>query len=308
MRRTGSTKRYRFRSTRQQSSKPGPLRGSWLFFVPKPLPRECSRGLGADAALNVRPPHQTVSMVGIGKSEQVLAGAPRAATARGLHAAAFAGAVPAAVLVALPHDAGNYGADFPFDEFEDGGLASDDDLDAAFPASFPEDPFPEALFADRPRDDSLLDDSPFDDDAFHDCDFHDGVPSSAAASGHTPGSSWAEDRATTSGWFLPAADPTADNAGLIDQIRAYEDVKCWAAGQQARLAVTFEARHRQEQARATGRRGPGQGPRERQGHGRGGTDRPGPAGVTHRGGRLLGLAKALVRKCRTPWPPWIPGS
>ncbi|WP_194717738.1 hypothetical protein [Arthrobacter ipis] len=39
-------------------------------------------------------------------------------------------------------------ADFPFDEFADDGLPYDDDLDAAYPASFPEDPFPEALFAE----------------------------------------------------------------------------------------------------------------------------------------------------------------
>ncbi|MFF2316061.1 HNH endonuclease [Arthrobacter sp. NPDC058097] len=105
--------------------------------------------------------------------------------------------------------------DFHFDAFANDGLPYDDDLDAAFPASLPADPFPEALFADRP----------FDEDLFYD----DGVPSSA-------------------GYFLPAADLTANNAGLIDQVRAYENFKCWAAGQQARLSVTFEARLRQEQA------------------------------------------------------------
>ncbi|WP_354263240.1 DUF222 domain-containing protein [Arthrobacter sp. OAP107] len=48
------------------------------------------------------------------------------------------------------------------------------------------------------------------------------------------------------GCFLPAADLTADSAGLIDQVRGYENVKCWAAGQQARLSVAFESRLRQE--------------------------------------------------------------
>ena len=38
------------------------------------------------------------------------------------------------------------------------GLPYDDDLDAAYPASLPEDPFPDALFADRPFDEGLLDD------------------------------------------------------------------------------------------------------------------------------------------------------
>ncbi|HEY3573115.1 MAG TPA: HNH endonuclease [Arthrobacter sp.] len=97
------------------------------------------------------------------------------------------------------------------------GLPYDDDLDAAFPASLPEDPFPEALFADRPFDGDLL--------------FDEGVPPSSA---------------TTPGWFLSPADLTADNAGLIDQVRGYENVKCWAAGQQARLSVAFAARLRQE--------------------------------------------------------------
>jgi hypothetical protein len=51
---------------------------------------------------------------------------------------------------------------------------------------------------------------------------------------------------TTPGWFLAATDLTADYAGLIDQVRGYENVKCWAAGQQARPSVAFEARLRQE--------------------------------------------------------------
>ncbi|RAM37611.1 HNH endonuclease [Arthrobacter globiformis] len=146
------------------------------------------------------------------------------------------------------------------------GLPYDDDLDGAFPASFAGDPFPEVLFADRP----------FDGDHFDD-----GVPSSAAA---------------TSGWFLPAVDLTSDSAGLINQVRAYENVKCWAAGQQARLSVTFEARLRQESADS--------GPLAAEDLG---TDRGKDQGLgaaeqialargesPHRGGRLLGMSKALV--------------
>jgi 5-methylcytosine-specific restriction endonuclease McrA len=158
------------------------------------------------------------------------------------------------------------------------GLPYDDDLDAAYPGFFPEDPFPEALFAERPFDESLFDDSFFDD----------GVPSSAAA---------------TSGWFLPVADLTADNAGLIDQVRAYENVKCWAAGQQARLSVAFEARLRQEQADLGARAGRGTlraedlGKDRTKEHGLGAAEQIALARgeSPHRGGRLLGTAKALTQ-------------
>ncbi|MDP9694581.1 UNVERIFIED_ORG: hypothetical protein J2X79_002140 [Arthrobacter globiformis] len=148
-------------------------------------------------------------MNGIGQPEQALSAVAGAGT---LLAAAFPGA---AILHADPYN----------------GLPYDDDLDAVYPASFPEDPFPEVLFADRRFDEGRFDDGAFHDGVFSDSAFDDGVASSAAAS---------------SGWFLPAADLTADNAGLIDQVRAYENIKCWAAGQQARLSVTFEARLRQE--------------------------------------------------------------
>ncbi|UKA54681.1 HNH endonuclease [Arthrobacter sp. FW305-BF8] len=162
-------------------------------------------------------------------------------------------------------DADFHFAALPDNRFADDGLPYDDDPDAVYPAVLPEDPFPEALFADRPFDDL----------------FDDGVLSSAAAP-------W--------GWFLPAADLTADNAGLIDQVRAYENVKSWAAGQQARLSVTFEARLRQE---STGRaplaaedlgkdrgKDPGLGAAEQIALARG--ESP------NRGGRLLGMSKALV--------------
>ena len=199
-------------------------------------------------------------MNGIGQPEQALSAVAGAGT---LLAAAFPGA---AVLHADPYN----------------GLPYDDDLDAVYPASFPEDPFPEVLFADRPFDEGRFDDGAFHDGVFSDSAFDDGVPSSAAAS---------------SGWFLPAADLTADNAGLIDQVRAYENIKCWAAGQQARLSVTFEARLRQEaRCRAPlaaddlgkdrGKDG-GLGAAEQVALARG--ESP------NRGHRLLGTAKALVQ-------------
>ncbi|MDQ0619368.1 hypothetical protein QFZ33_003392 [Arthrobacter globiformis] len=86
----------------------------------------------------------------------------------------------------------------------------------------PEDPFPELLFAD------VL--------------FTEGAASDA-------GSPWRglQDRAATAIALL-AADLSADDAGLIDQVRGFENVKSMIAGQQARLAVTFDARHRQEHA------------------------------------------------------------
>ncbi|MET3933870.1 DUF222 domain-containing protein [Arthrobacter sp. OAP107] len=137
-----------------------------------------------------------------------------------------------AVTAGAPHGDALHGAVVPDGFFHDPdaavldtdpyyGLPYDDDLDAVYPVSLPEDPFPEVLFADRSFDGDPFDDGPFDDGGVH-------------------------DRGTTPGCFLPAADLTADSAGLIDQVRGYENVKCWAAGQQARLSVAFEARLRQE--------------------------------------------------------------
>ena len=124
-------------------------------------------------------------MDGIGESEQALA--VRACTGT-LLAAAFPGAPTP--------DADPYY-----------GLPYDDDLDAAYPASLPEDPFPEALFADRPFDGDLRfdDGGPFDGGAI--------ARQLAAGTG-------VQDRRTALGWVPPAADLTADNAGLIDQVRA----------------------------------------------------------------------------------------
>jgi hypothetical protein len=172
------------------------------------------------------------------------------------------------------------------------GLPYDDDLDAVYPASFPEDPFPEVLFADRPFGEDLFDDIPFDD----------GVPFTAATTWHASAGACVQDPATTSGSFLPAADLTADNASLIDQIHVYENFKCWAAGQQARLSVAFEARLRQEQADlgAHADRPPlaaeDLGKDRTKEHGLGAAEQIALARgeSPHRGGRLLGMSKALV--------------
>jgi hypothetical protein len=209
----------------------------------------------------------------------------------------------------------------PFNGLADDGLPYDDDLTAAYPASFPEDPFPEALFADRPFDEDLLDDGAFDDGAFDDGPFGDGVPSSAASCRYVAAGSFAQDRTTTPGRFLPAADLTADGAGLIDQIRGYEDVKCWAAGQQARLAVAFEIRHREEHADDAAQDGPWQaspsplaaedlGKKRPKEHSMGAAEEIALARgeSPHRGGRLLGMSKALVKEMPTVWPPWTPAS
>jgi hypothetical protein len=229
-------------------------------------------------------------MEGSGNSA-LIAAAPHGGA---LQAAAVPGGLfPDAVFPfdANPEDAFTVGG-LPFDAFADDGLPYDDDLNAVDPASFPEDPFPELLFADRP----------FDEDLFADIPFDDGVPSTDATTWHASAGACVQDPATTSGSFLPAADLTADNAGLIDQTHVYENFKCWAAGQQARLSVTFEARLRQEQADLGAP-----------------TDRPPLAAEDlgkdrtkdrdlgaaeqialargespHRGGRLLGMSKALV--------------
>ena len=100
---------------------------------------------------------------------------------------------------------------------------------------------------------------------------------------------------------LPAVDFTADGAGLIAQVRAYENVKCWAAGQQARLSVTFEARLRQEQTERGNHSGRTLSAADL-GKDRGKDRDLGAAEQIalargespHRGGRLLGMAKALV--------------
>ncbi|MFE4544296.1 HNH endonuclease [Arthrobacter sp. NPDC056727] len=231
-----------------------------------------------------------------------LAGAaPRGAA---LHAAAVPEAlVPAAV---FPFDAvpagwltgevfpfdGFAGAGFPGDGFLEDGVPFDDHPDAVYPedpfpggeyadGDFPEDPFPEALF------------------------YHSQFTGSGASCTGTPRPSL-DDRIGEVKTLL-RADLTADGPGLIDQIRAGENVKAMIAGQQARLAVALEARQRQEQAELEAGTSPGQAHRSTLSAEDLGRKRPQEhtTGVAeqialargespHRGGRLLGMAKALV--------------
>ncbi|WP_223253159.1 DUF222 domain-containing protein, partial [Arthrobacter sp. AFG7.2] len=83
---------------------------------------------------------------------------------------------------------------------------------------------------------------------------------------------------------VPVAD---DGPGMIDQLRALEDLKSLAAAKQAEIAVAFDAVRRREQAAAGVRA-------DELGAGVGAeialARRESPA----RGGRLLGLAKALA--------------
>ncbi|MFE4835091.1 DUF222 domain-containing protein [Arthrobacter sp. NPDC056691] len=167
--------------------------------------------------------------------------------------------------------------EFGYDGFLDDGVPYDDE----YPESFPVDPFPEALF--------------------YDAVFAGGAPSSADAP-------WLslDARLAAAEVFLKA-DLTADGPGLIDQTQALEKFKCWATGQQARLAVTFEAKQRQEQAELEAESSPGHGNRSALSAGDLGKPRPKEQSMgvaeqialargesPHRGGRLLGMAKALV--------------
>jgi hypothetical protein len=106
---------------------------------------------------------------------------------------------------------------------------------------------------------------------------------------------------------LLTADLTADSPGLIDQTHAFENIKSMLAGQQARLSVAFEIRHRQEQAELGTQADPGQanrsslpaedlGKKRPKEHGLGAAEQIALARgeSPHRGGRLLGMSKALV--------------
>jgi hypothetical protein len=111
---------------------------------------------------------------------------------------------------------------------------------------------------------------------------------------------------------LLRADLTADGPGLIDQTALLEKFKHWATGQQARLAVEFEARQRQEQAEFATVDGPAQaasglatsstlsaedlGKKRSKEQSLGVAEQIALARAEspHRGGRLLGMAKTLV--------------
>ncbi|APX00635.1 hypothetical protein BWQ92_01890 [Arthrobacter sp. QXT-31] len=169
-----------------------------------------------------------------------------------------------------------YGADsdsaYPEDPFP-GGEYDDGDL--------PEDPFPEALFYET---------------SFTGCERTDG----GAAGLSLDGRIGAVKR-------LLRTDLTADGPGLIDQTAVLEKFKRWATGQQARLAVEFEARQRQEQAEPDAASSPAQsspgnlsaedvGRKRHRETGLGVAEQIALARgeSPHRGGRLLGMAKALV--------------
>src|SRR6478609_11008971 len=87
--------------------------------------------------------------------------------------------------------------------------------------------------------------------------------------------------------LLSALPPATDCAGMIDRIRELEDAKSAIAAEQARLAVAVDLLQRREQAAAGV-------PAQELGTGVGAqialARRESPA----KGGRLLGLAKALI--------------
>lgn len=129
-----------------------------------------------------------------------------------LHAAVFPEAGPSCVgfpFIAFPEDEFADRA-LPFDGFADDGFPFDDDLDAAYPASFPEAPFPEALFADV---------------LFADVLFADASTADATAAGAGTPRLSVGDRFRAAAVLL-RADLTADGAGLIDQMQAWEKLKC----------------------------------------------------------------------------------
>ncbi|MFC9332371.1 HNH endonuclease [Arthrobacter sp. NPDC057009] len=205
-----------------------------------------------------------------------------------LHAAAV---LEGWMIETYPFD-GFAGSGFVDDMFPDDGVPYDDE----YPEVLPEDPFPEA--------------------GFYDAAFVDAASAGGAASDATASRLSLDDRVEAVRALLPA-DLTADGPGLMDQNRALEKVKCMIAGQQARLAVEFEARQRQEQTEpgtesSPGMADPGQTAPALAKSSTLSTEAPGRKrpkdhnlGVAeqialargespHRGGRLLGMAKALV--------------
>ncbi|MFE4541962.1 HNH endonuclease [Arthrobacter sp. NPDC056727] len=193
----------------------------------------------------------------------------------------------AAVPEALVPDAVFPGDGVPFDDDSDAMYPEDPFPGGEYPdGNFREDPFPELLY----RDELFAADSSAD---------------GAAASAGAPGLSVIDRGGPAT--ILVRADLTADGPGLIDQIRAGENIKAMIAGQQARLAVALEARQRREQAELEAGTSPGQAHRSTLAAEDLGRKRPQEhtTGVAeqialargespHRGGRLLGMAKALV--------------
>jgi hypothetical protein len=186
---------------------------------------------------------------------------------------------------------------FAFDEFSGDCFAGDDFPYGADPDSaYPEDPFPGGEY-----DDGVFPEDPFPEALFYEASFTGGDHSG----GDAP---WLGlDNRVGAVKTLLRADLTADGPGLIDQTTALEKFKHWATGQQARLAVEFEARQRQEQAEpeaacSTAQTGHATLSAEELGRKRPKEPCLGVAEQIalargespHRGGRLLGMAKALV--------------
>jgi hypothetical protein len=233
-----------------------------------------------DQPFIVSPSWQTVIMEILGNLAAE-AGAPHGVTA---------------LAAAVPVDAFS-GEVFPFDEFAGDCFASDDfPYGADQESAYPEDPFPGGEYPD-----GVFPEDPFPEALFYEASFTGGDPSG----GDAPGLGL--DNRVGAVKRLLRADLTADGPGLIDQTTALEKFKRWATGQQARLAVEFEARQRQEQAEFATVDGPAQSGRSALSAEELGRKRPKDAclGVAeqialargespHRGGRLLGMAKALV--------------
>jgi hypothetical protein len=87
--------------------------------------------------------------------------------------------------------------------------------------------------------------------------------------------------------MMSAIRPATDGPGMIDQLRVLEDVKSASAALQARIAVSFDASQRRAQAAAGI-------PAEQLGAGIGAQIALARHESPAKGGRLLGLAKALV--------------
>ncbi|MFC7850834.1 hypothetical protein ACFUTU_20430, partial [Arthrobacter sp. NPDC057388] len=210
---------------------------------------------------------------------------------------------PDAVLLfgAIP-DGWSMGEVFPFDEFAGDCFAGDDFPYGADPDSaYPEDPFPGGEYPD-----GVFPQDPFPEALFYEASFTRGEPPGGDAPGLGPGNRVGAVKT------LLRADLTADGPGLINQIAALEKLKHWATGQQARLAVEFEARRRQEQTEFATVNGPAQaasglatgcslaaedlGKKRSKEQSLGVAEQIALARAEspHRGGRLLGMAKALV--------------
>ncbi|MFC7847734.1 hypothetical protein ACFUTU_04580 [Arthrobacter sp. NPDC057388] len=261
-----------------------------------------------DQPFIVSPSWQTVVMEVLG-NPAAEAGAPHGVTA--LAAAGSEADVPDALFPdavfrweAVP-GGWSTGEVFPFDdESAAGGFVYDDYLDAVVP----EDPFPGGEY-----DDCDLPEDPFPEALFYGTSFTGGEPTGADVPRLGLGNRVGAVKT------LLRADLTADGPGLIDQTALLEKFKHWATGQQARLAVEFEARQRQEQAEpeaacSTAQTGHATLSAEELGRKRPKepcwvwlSRSPWP-GVSHRtaAAGCWAWPKPSSSKCPTPSPPWIP--